>query len=233
MTPEECKEEQNGEIEAIESIYPEEITIHETEPHHVFSITLRSQEVPDESRDNDAVYCNLDFTFTPTYPEEGPLMEIETETLSEERITELMELKESLVEENLGMSMVFTIVAAVIEKLNEYFDENTTNREEEKERVLRKAEEADRKKFEGTKCTVENFMAWKLKFDEETRQKRLALKLKAPDANKPTGYELFMTDKTLDDSDLKLLDPEDIGTVDVDESLFDDLDDLDLDEEVS
>lgn len=48
------------------------------------------------------------------------------------------------VEENLGMSMVFTIVAAVIEKLNEYFDENTTNREEEKERVLRKAEEADR-----------------------------------------------------------------------------------------
>lgn len=30
-------------------------------------------------------------------------------------------------------------------------------------------------------------MAWKLKFDEETRQKRLALKLKAPDANKPTG----------------------------------------------
>ena len=40
--------------------------------------------------------------------------------------------------------MVFTIVAAVIEKLNEYFDENTTNREEAKERALRQAEEAER-----------------------------------------------------------------------------------------
>ena len=43
------------------------------------------------------------------------------------------------------------------------------------------------KKFEGTKCTVENFMAWKLKFDEETRERRLALKMKQPDANKLTG----------------------------------------------
>ena len=48
------------------------------------------------------------------------------------------------VEENLGISKVFTIVAAVIEKLNEYFDENTTNREEAKERALRQAEEAER-----------------------------------------------------------------------------------------
>lgn len=30
------------------------VVVHETEPHHIFSITLRSQEVPDESRDNDA-----------------------------------------------------------------------------------------------------------------------------------------------------------------------------------
>ena len=43
------------------------------------------------------VFCNLDFTFTPSYPEEGPLMEIETETLSEERVEELIELKDSLV----------------------------------------------------------------------------------------------------------------------------------------
>ena len=43
------------------------------------------------------MFCNLDFTFTPSYPEEGPLMEIETETLSEERVQELIELKDSLV----------------------------------------------------------------------------------------------------------------------------------------
>lgn len=42
------------------------------------------------------------------------------------------------------MGMIFTIVAAVIEKLNEYFDENTKNREEAIERAKYLAEEAER-----------------------------------------------------------------------------------------
>lgn len=42
------------------------------------------------------------------------------------------------------MPMVFTIVAAVIEKLNEYFDDNTQNREDEAERRIQEAEEAER-----------------------------------------------------------------------------------------
>lgn len=48
------------------------------------------------------------------------------------------------VEENLGMSMIFAIVASVIEKMNEYFDENTKNREEAIERAIKLAEEAER-----------------------------------------------------------------------------------------
>lgn len=42
------------------------------------------------------------------------------------------------------MCMTFTIVAAVIEQLNEYFDENTKEREEAVERAVREAEEAER-----------------------------------------------------------------------------------------
>ncbi|XP_067951203.1 RWD domain-containing protein 1-like [Watersipora subatra] len=227
------KEEQIGEIEALESIYPDELEVLETKPYHIFTITTRSQETHETERQQDAVGCVLTFTFTPKYPDEAPLMEVDSEVLNEERISELMTLKESLVEENLGMSMIFAIVASVIEKMNEYFDENTKNREEAIERAIKLAEEAERKKFEGTKCTVENFMAWKIKFDEEKRLERKALKMKEPDANKLTGYELFMRDQTLDDSDLKLLDPEDIGMVDVDESLFDDMEDLELEEEIS
>lgn len=40
--------------------------------------------------------------------------------------------------------MVFTIVAAVIDRLNEYFDTNTTERVEAVERALHAAEEAER-----------------------------------------------------------------------------------------
>lgn len=42
------------------------------------------------------------------------------------------------------MPMIFTMVAAVIDKLNEYFDENTTTREEAIEKAIREAEEAER-----------------------------------------------------------------------------------------
>lgn len=61
------------------------------------------------------------------------------------------------------------------------------------------------KRFEGTRVTVETFMKWKEKFNEETgynKKKELAEK----EGKKLTGRELFMTDKTLDQSDLKFLD---------------------------
>lgn len=53
--------------------------------------------------------------------------------------------------------------------------------------------------------TVETFLSWKEKFDEEmgySKRKELAER----EGKKLTGKELFMTDKTLDQSDLKFLD---------------------------
>lgn len=61
------------------------------------------------------------------------------------------------------------------------------------------------KRFEGTRVTVESFLSWKEKFDEEmgfTKRKEMADR----EGKKLTGRELFMTDKTLDQSDLKFLD---------------------------
>lgn len=52
---------------------------------------------------------------------------------------------------------------------------------------------------------MESFLSWKEKFDEEmghTKRKELAER----EGKKLTGRELFMTDKTLDQSDLKFLD---------------------------
>ena len=47
-------------------------------------------------------------------------------------------------EENLGMVMIFTLVTAVQEKLNEMVDQIKNRREEEKERQEREAEEAEK-----------------------------------------------------------------------------------------
>jgi len=52
---------------------------------------------------------------------------------------------------------------------------------------------------------VESFLSWKEKFDEEmgyTKRRDLADR----EGKKLTGKELFMTDKTLDQSDLQFLD---------------------------
>lgn len=52
---------------------------------------------------------------------------------------------------------------------------------------------------------MESFLSWKEKFDEEmgyTKRRELAER----EGKKLTGRELFMTDKTLDQSDLKFLD---------------------------
>lgn len=52
---------------------------------------------------------------------------------------------------------------------------------------------------------MESFLSWKEKFDEEmgyTKRRELADR----EGKKLTGRELFMTDKTLDQSDLKFLD---------------------------
>ncbi|GBP63512.1 RWD domain-containing protein 1 [Eumeta japonica] len=81
------------------------------------------------------------------------------------------------------------------------------------------------KRFEGTRVTVETFLVWKKKFEIEVG---IAAKREkdAKDQKKLTGKELFIRDTTMNESDLKFL--EDGDAVKVDESLFQDLDDLDI-----
>ena len=78
--------------------------------------------------------------------------------------------------------------------------------------------------------TVESFLVWRAKFDEETG--RAALK-QAKEVNKKlTGRQLFERDASLANSDLAFIKEGDaVEGVSVDETLFQDLEDLDLDDE--
>ncbi|XP_015603863.1 RWD domain-containing protein 1 [Cephus cinctus] len=221
------KEEQNNEIEALESIYCGELEILTTEPFHKFAIPIKSEEYEPETINGLA--CRLEFVYTSKYPDEPLNIFIEEQENFEEG--DEKKLKDHLAEqinENLGMVMVFTLVSAAQEWLNVQWDRVKLQREEKAARKLREEEEAELKRFEGTRVTVETFLSWKEKFDEQmghTKRREIAEK----EGKKLTGRELFMTDKTLDQSDLKFL--EDGDPVKVDESLFQHLDDLDLDDE--
>lgn len=76
---------------------------------------------------------------------------------------------------------------------------------------------------------VETFLAWRKEFEHELgiAQKREKLS----DNKKLTGRELFMRDTTLNESDLKFLleagDP--VESVKIDESLFQNMEDLEFD----
>uniref|UniRef100_A0A8C2B4Z9 RWD domain-containing protein 1 n=1 Tax=Cyprinus carpio TaxID=7962 RepID=A0A8C2B4Z9_CYPCA len=221
-------EEQRNELEAIESIYPDSFTVFSEEPIS-FTITVTS----DAGENEDTAEVTLKFTYVEKYPDEPPLWEIISQENLEDSYTEdiLMLLKQQA-EENLGMVMIFTLVTAVQEKLNEIIDHIKSRREEEKQRKEREAEEAEKRAFQGTVVTIENFLSWKAKFEQEMVElkKKGQKEEEQSGKGKLTGKQLFETDHNLDTSDIQFL--EDSGnSVEVDESLFQDMDDLDLDED--
>ncbi|CAH2071663.1 unnamed protein product, partial [Iphiclides podalirius] len=215
--------EQTSEIEALDSIYYGDMKILETVPFHKFCIPIMSEAFEGTG---EGLACQLIFTYTSKYPDELPIVEIENEENFDD--VDKNELLEHLIEQgnqNLGMVMVFTLVSAGQEWLNEKWDSIKKEKEEKVLAKIRADEEAEQKRFEGTRVTVESFLAWRKQFESDmgipAKRER-----EGKDKNKLTGKELFLRDTTLNESDLKFLDDGD--AVKVDESLFQDLDDLEL-----
>lgn len=221
-------EEQHNEIEALDSIYCGEMEIVTQEPTCVFIIPVKSDDYDEESMVG--IMARLKFEYTPEYPEELPLIDFDSaEGLDDSQQESLLSHLKSQAEENIGMVMIFTLVSAAQEWLNNLNDETRRLNEEMEEKRLRDEEEAERKRFEGTRVTVESFLAWKKAFDLEMGINRE--KEKEEKSKKLTGRELFLRDKSLNESDLKFLE-EGGDSVKVDESLFDEeLDELDLADE--
>ncbi|CAG0917965.1 unnamed protein product [Notodromas monacha] len=223
-------EEQNAELEALESIFCEELQFLSREPVAEFSITLKSEHYDEEDASKGAIVA-LRFSFTPTYPDEPPEMTVDNLDgliVGEDEESSLMEYLEGQAQDNLGMVMIFTLASAALEWLNQRCDQKINHREEEEKRKEQEREEEEHRRFEGTRVTVETFMKWKLAFDEEILRSK-KVKKEDTSSKKLTGRELFIQDKTMNESDLKFLEEGGEG-VKVDESLFENLDELDLDD---
>ncbi|CAG2247262.1 RWD domain-containing protein 1-like [Mytilus edulis] len=222
------KEDQVNEIEALESIYPDEIEVLETDPFYIFNVIIKPTEFEET---DESASCTVKFQYVQNYPDEAPVFEItDLENLDEEYEDILNDFINEQISENLGMAMVFTIVSALQEKIAVIIEDRKRQEEEEKERVFREKEEAEQKRFEGTKVSVETFLAWKLKFEAEVNELKAQRLKDNPEPKGLSGKEMFMQDDKLDESDMIFLQSED-ADVEVDESLFQDMEDLDIEDD--
>jgi len=218
------------------------LVLDEDGPLKKFSIVISTD---DYNETQDGLTCKLLFTFPEVilsiwlrvqkrkyclttqkqkYPDEEVKISLDEENFEKDIKAKLQAEFETLIKENVGMEICFLLVNGAQEILNTLFDEIKNNREELELQKLRQHEEAERKRFEGTKVTIATFMKWRQDFEEEmgiTERKQKEL-----DANrKPTGKELFLRDQSLLDSDIRFLQQagDKIENVTIDESLFQDL----------
>lgn len=224
------REDQCNEIEALDSIYCGELEVLQSEPLHRFKLPIATTEY-DPEVETEGLSCMLVFSYTEKYPDTAPLVEIEDpENFRDGYEGGLLEHIQETIQENLGIEMIFSLVSSAQEWLNCKYDELKNEAENEKLEAKRRLDEEERKKFEGTRVTVESFMAWKIAFERDMgiTEKKEKLLGQTP---KLTGKELFLQDNTLNESDLKfLIDAgEPIENVRIDESLFQNIEDLELD----
>lgn len=232
------KEEQDGEIEALEAIYSEELTLKGSDPY-CMDVFVKADN---EGLNDDfqiCVSCTLRFTYVECYPDEPPVIEVDEESLSEQMTDKKVEqLREHLIEvatENVGMVMIFTLVSAAQDMLLQFVDEIKKEIEDKKMEVYLEEKRLEELRYKGTPTTLENFLAWKIRFDEEMKAAgKKVISDPTVGGGKLTGKQLFERDSSLNVSDMQFLNAgggnAETGGVKVDESLFQDLDDLDLDD---
>jgi len=225
------REEQEGEFEALNSIYIDEITVLSEDPYS-FTIPLAfSSEDNLDENERVTVEASLQFTFTKKYPDELPLMEFSSSfNINEQDEQDILDGLKEEASSNLGMAMTFTLVSVAQEHLERIVERIKQEKEELKKRKELELQKEEELKYHGTPVTVESFTKWKINFENELNSKE-GKKIKTDvDIKKLTGRQLFERDSTLQFSDAQFY-SEDTSAVQVDESLFQDLEDLELEED--
>ena len=205
MTPPEDAahlEEQAMEIEALESIYADDLQLLENESAHprswnssqaptpltkpVYLITVYPQRDEDggsaEPSAKDSEFgIELYFAHSTGYPETNPFVHVSSvRGLSVAQVTECAQVVSSAVEENAGMAMIFSLVTAVqdwVNGLNEAAAAEVRANDPKEQEQRRRVEEEDRilkLRQHGHEVTVDSFLAWREQFVAETAGRETA-----------------------------------------------------------
>ncbi|KAJ2776776.1 rwd domain-containing protein [Coemansia interrupta] len=244
MSAEHYAEEQQNEVDILQSIYPTEFVQESTDPYR-FSLTIAVDDA------DDIRPCTLQLTieYTPTYPDELPVFEIALSDegndapitdldaeLSDDDIDHLTQRTRETGEESLGMAMVFAMASNLKEAAIERLAKKTADLKRIKDERIQKEIEAEQAKFIGTQVTRESFLEWKQRFEAEMMdmarlaaeaEERQGAKRAAAAAgsmaagakkdSRLTGRQLFEQDKSLAMSDSRFITD---GDVSVDASAF-------------
>lgn len=208
-------EEQQQELEVLESIYPDELTVHS--PTH-FDINLLLETQSERKH-----RLKLDIRYPETYPEVEPDIKVELGELLEDDLQEeyevdpdsedeenkiviiaeitdfdkedLIDLKNALIEEavdNIGMPSVFTLASSLKERAEKLFEDKVKFAQKIHDDKMLEREREEQKKFYGTKTTPETFKEWRLRFRKELGiDDRVAERKKNYHKGKMTGKEIF------------------------------------------
>ncbi|CAI2729339.1 unnamed protein product [Schistosoma spindalis] len=226
MSAEDCE----NELIALESIYEDKYQLVQTTPKRKIKVNLNGQS---DNSLSTKVRCQLLFELTSNYPNKAPKYQIlKPENLSNEDISDINIIINEVIERSLGFIMLFDILTEVQQKLDSICTKiliRQRNEAKEKRKAIQLEEEA---KFRGDRVTVESFLEWNTKFLAE--MELLKEKTISEDQNsvkRLTGRELFLKDNHYDDSDLTFLETNGGEVVEIDEHLFVDIGDIDLDDD--
>jgi hypothetical protein len=185
-------EEQEQEVEALQSIYMDDFVLLEK---NKYEITLRNE--PEEEIQ---VQIKLSVEYPEKYPEVLCYFSIESLDLTRTECENLLSNLTEVMEENLGTGvLVFNLTTHIQDYLSQYsskkeeeneFKKIQKEKEEEKERLSKlnrfvKDSEIDFIE-DGNPVTLENFAQWKLQFDKEYLEKK-----EKKESKKLTGREIF------------------------------------------
>ncbi|KAG1668067.1 hypothetical protein FOA52_010477 [Chlamydomonas sp. UWO 241] len=169
--------EQAMELEALEAILMDDLQVYdETNPigwdavGETYLVVIDPAEEGEEVADDVEKLMELLFAHTPNYPDEAPCVRLRAlRGLSDGEIAAGMAHLQTHIEENMGMSMIFTLVSASKEWLRSRVDMAQQETPEQERKRLENEEEFRRSELRrhGTMFTPELFAAWKAKFDKE------------------------------------------------------------------
>ncbi|KAL1894793.1 Protein gir2 [Ceratocystis pirilliformis] len=216
-------DEQDEEREVLNSIFPEEITgisitlarilrltlasavVSETEYRVLVSLDMPAEDSED-SEPTTSLFLNV--RYPEEYPDVEPIIDILTVpgvsrhkylSVVDDR-DQLMEGMKEVVQENLGMPMIFTLVSWVREMAEQIAAERKEAADKVQEDLALEAEREENKKFQGEPVTPESFTRWREAFrremaeaKERAEEERLAdmKKLKVKEEKKLTGKHLW------------------------------------------
>ncbi|POY76751.1 hypothetical protein BMF94_0343 [Rhodotorula taiwanensis] len=158
-------EERRSELEVLESIFPDELEV-------ISDDQLAIQVEPDVQSEREPYTVRLLVTYTDTYPDEPPELEldmVEGDVLDDELQFMLDGLKETA-DESIGMAMVFTLASRLKELIAEMIVKRKVRIAREDDERFRREEEALAARKKGTPVTKESFAAWAAKFEKEFAQ---------------------------------------------------------------